>query len=444
MIKKNVCVLLIIIMAASSVACSKVDITEKWYKENVNEIKSLDSKDYSDLEFLKDLLKDKKIVSLGENFHSVGDYRTIKTRLIKYLHEELGFDAVGFESGLGESAMVMNSEDLSSKDMMKYSILPVWHSKETLELFDYIKEQKDTDNPMELFGFDMQFTSMYFIEYMAQWLEKVDEKVGEDYYNLDIGFLQDYYALVNKYAFETGHAEEYQQLIDNYKSKYDEMVKYIKDNRSKLEAVYPDNTSLVDSALRTIENRINIVKMMMADNVEGYAFRDVIMADNVKWYMTANPDKKIIIWGHNDHIAKNTSQMLALDNDEWINSFESMGELLNKEYGKDMYVIGLYMQGGKASAITTQQVFDIPNVPDGSLEEIIGRSGYETSFVDFSSHEKQDESNEWMFTELYASEDGLTDEVVRSNVQKFVPRDQYDGIILLDRVYPPSTYKVFE
>ena len=416
---------------------------DDWYNKNVDEIKSLSSTDYSDLDYLKDILKDKKIVCLGENFHSVGDYRIIKTRLIKYLHEELGFDAIGFESGLGEAAMVMNNDDLSAKDMMKYSILPVWHSSETIELFEYIKEQKETDNPLDLFGFDMQFTSMSFIGYIAQWIKKIDEQAGEDYYNLEIEFFQSYFTLVNKYGLETGHEEEYQEIIDKYSLKYEEITKYIQDNRDSLESIYPDNDLLVDSAIRTLENRMNNIKMMMVDNVARYELRDAIMADNVKWYIEANPDKKIILWGHNDHIAKNTSKMLTLEDDKWINSFLSMGELLNREYKEDMYVIGLYMQGGKASTITTQQVFDIPTITEGSLEEIISRSGFDNAFIDLSIHEDQNDSNKWMFSEIYANEDGLSDEVIRSNVQKLIPKEQYDGIILLNEVYPPSTYNIF-
>ncbi|GMQ63468.1 erythromycin esterase family protein [Vallitalea maricola] len=438
MLKKGMSVLLTIVITLSIAACGKVETTEEWYDKNVDEIKSLDSEDYSDLEFLKPLLKDKKVVSLGENFHSVGDYRTIKTRLIKYLHEELGYDAIGFESGLGECEMVMNTKNLTAKQMMEYSVLPVWHSQETLDLFDYIKEQKETDNPLDLFGFDMQFTSMYFIEYMTQWLEKIDEKAAEDYYNMEVEFFQSYYTLLNKYGFDTGHREKYQKIIDKYTSDYDKVIEYIKDNRSTLEAIYRKNDMLVDSALRTLENRMNIVRMSMVDNVEGYEIRDVIMADNVKWYLEGNPDKKIILWAHNDHIAKNTSQMLALENDEWINSFVSMGELLSKKLGNDMYAIGFYMQGGKASAITTQEPFDIPSVPKDSLEEIISRSGYKTSFVDLSKHKNKNKFNKWMFTNQYASEDGLTAEIIRSNVSQFIPKQQYDGIILLDQVSPPT------
>ena len=71
-----------------------------------------------------------------------------------------------------------------------------------------------------------------------------------------------------------------------------------------MEAIYRQNNILVDSALRTLKHRMNIVRMSMFDSVERYELRNEIMANNVNWYMEANKDKKIIIIGHNDNIAK--------------------------------------------------------------------------------------------------------------------------------------------
>lgn len=437
--KKLLTMTLITMLIINMTACGKQQTSKEWYEKNTHEITSLDSEDYSDLEFLKPLLEDKKIVALGENFHSVGDYMLVKTRLIKYLHEELGFDAIGFESGLGECAIVMNNEELTPVEMMQYSTLGVWHSQETLKLFNYIKEQSITERPLDLFGYDMQFTSMYFIDYMTQWLGKVDKDVSEEYYQLEISFLQQYYTLLNKYGLDSsGHYEEYQEIINTHKEKYDKIIKFIEDNKDNLQAIYPDNKLLLDSAVIMLNNRMNIVNMSMVGIVESYELRDKIMADNVEWYIKTHPDKKIILWAHNDHLAKNTSKMLTLEKEQWNNSFVSMGELLHKKFKEDMYVIGLYMQGGKATCLTTGEVFDIPSIEEESLESIISESGYKNTFIDLSKNTKVSNFNEWMFKEQYANEDGLSADTIRAKAMKLVPIEQYDGIIVLDQVSPPT------
>ena len=54
----------------------------------------------NDYSFLKDILKEKKIVLLGEQTHGEGSVFEEKIDLIQYLHEELNYNIIAFESGL--------------------------------------------------------------------------------------------------------------------------------------------------------------------------------------------------------------------------------------------------------------------------------------------------------------------------------------------------------
>ena len=56
--------------------------------------------DYSDLAFLAPLLQGRNIVELGESGHGVAEFSQTKIRLIKYLHEQLGYDVMAFESSI--------------------------------------------------------------------------------------------------------------------------------------------------------------------------------------------------------------------------------------------------------------------------------------------------------------------------------------------------------
>ncbi|MNJ44397.1 Erythromycin esterase [compost metagenome] len=85
--------------------------------------------------------------------------------------------------------------------------------------------------------------------------------------------------------------------------------------------------------------------------------------------------------------------------------------------------------------------FEIEPRPVGSLEHIFMQSGYKNTFIDLSKQTKKDAFNAWMFEPVYASEDGLTDEVIRTNAMKFIPREQYDGILVVDEVNAPTPLK---
>lgn len=57
-------------------------------------------------------------------------------------------------------------------------------------LFDYIKEQKNSENPLILSGFDVQaMRSNYQAEFFRDWFEVVDDSFSERIYWADSTFL---------------------------------------------------------------------------------------------------------------------------------------------------------------------------------------------------------------------------------------------------------------
>ena len=67
-----------------------------WLLDNAIVLDSISpgDQDFSDLEPLKAVLADKRIVLLGERTHGDGAAFLAKTRLIKFLHQEMGFDVL--------------------------------------------------------------------------------------------------------------------------------------------------------------------------------------------------------------------------------------------------------------------------------------------------------------------------------------------------------------
>lgn len=77
-------------------------------------------------------------------------------------------------------------------------------------------------------------------------------------------------------------------------------------------------------------------------------------------------------------------------------------------------------------------------MPKGSLENLMMQSGYKNVFIDLSKHSTPNKNNAWMFKPIYAAEDGMTSEIIRPMSMKFVPKEQYDGIIVIDKVKTPT------
>ena len=135
---------------------------------------------YADLQFLRRVLDGRRIVELGESGHGVAEFSQAKVRLIKFLHEQMGFDVMAFESGLFECYMA-NQLTGSGSQMMQYSIFGVWHTEDVRELFNYIKQTQQTDRPLILAGFDTQTSSSAGTAQRPRFLHSVIDAVDHDY-----------------------------------------------------------------------------------------------------------------------------------------------------------------------------------------------------------------------------------------------------------------------
>ncbi|WP_372007577.1 erythromycin esterase family protein [Paenibacillus chitinolyticus] len=396
-------------------------------------VKGVIEKDrFKDLEFLKPLLIDKKLVYLGENTHGTAEYSSSKVRLIQYLHQELGYDVIAFESGLGNaSAALAKSADSTPEQMMKEAIFGVWWSKETLPLFDYIKQTLATDKPLILSGFDMQIQSPYS-EFVRDWIGSRDAKLA--------GTFADAEQELGDWSFsedEAGYAKAKPRLLETYES----MKTFVKENADKLKADYPRNPHLIEMTQRVLDDRIEVIRTYTEANIrsnialkkndispfrETVRMRDEIMANNLTWLAEQiYPDKKIIVWGHNVHIRKKNSAVL----NSGYTGLSLMGESMPARLKRQSYVIGLYTYQGEA-ANNMGQSYPIVKPERGSLEDILKQHGHPYTFVDIK-YRKDKPGTSWMFEPRLSLDWGLMQE-------SFIPRDQFDGLLLIDTVHAPS------
>src|SRR5262249_46509627 len=134
-----------------------------WLKDHAFKVRTLDpnDEDFSDLQPLKRILSDSIIVMLGEESHGDGTTFHAKRRIIKFLHKEMGFDVLAFESGIYDChkawEYLKNGEP--AQKAMERGIYPIWsQSQQVQSLIEYIGAVAKTDHPLEVAGFDCQFS----------------------------------------------------------------------------------------------------------------------------------------------------------------------------------------------------------------------------------------------------------------------------------------------
>ena len=125
------------------------------YKHPINSIE-MSEKNTQDLEFLKTVLKNNRIVFLGESIHQDGQTFKAKARLIKYLHENLDYNVVLYEAGQYDMWVTNEEMEKGTLGIGKDSIAGLgmfnfwWANKETLPLNNYYLQSKKTNNPITL------------------------------------------------------------------------------------------------------------------------------------------------------------------------------------------------------------------------------------------------------------------------------------------------------
>ena len=127
-------------------------------------IRTIDPVDtnYQDLAFLKDKLKGIDLVMLGEQDHGAGATFLAKSRLIQFLHQEMNFDVLLFESSIYDCFNLW--EDMSGTPVrmpgdFNQALFFFWgSSNETKDLRTYIMQHARSAHPLILGGFDLQFS----------------------------------------------------------------------------------------------------------------------------------------------------------------------------------------------------------------------------------------------------------------------------------------------
>ena len=151
--------------AAQSIRRAEVrnDPRVAWLADNAVRIRSIepDDEDYSDLQFLRADLQGVRVVMLGEPDHGGGSDIKAKTRLIKFLHREMGFDVLVFESGLLPTALAwqaLQTEEDPRTAFLKGVFGVLGRSEQAGPLIAHLHASARSPRPLEMAGTDSQFS----------------------------------------------------------------------------------------------------------------------------------------------------------------------------------------------------------------------------------------------------------------------------------------------
>lgn len=75
-----------------------------WLRTNAVRLSTIDpNAPLDDLDPLREFIGDARVVALGEGAHFIEEFWTVRQRLVRFLHEQLGFDIVAAEFDVDEA-----------------------------------------------------------------------------------------------------------------------------------------------------------------------------------------------------------------------------------------------------------------------------------------------------------------------------------------------------
>ncbi len=330
------------------------------------------NKPLTDLNFLKSVIGDARIVALGEATHGTHEFFQMKHRMLEFLVEEMGFTTFAMEAGYSQVDLInayIQTGDGDPALLLKGLNYWVWDTQEVLDMIQWMRSYNADPahaGKINFYGFDMQFEQLAR-GHVTQFIQNVDFQAALQ--------VKDDYSC-------------YPQLSDACMKKLQDVVDLMTGHRTDYIAV--SSKAEFEKALHSA--RIVIQYMVISSKSIYSDLRDQFMAENVEWIVDqAGPDGKVAIWAHNGHV--------------WMldGSYPPMGYYLHQQYGDQMVVFGfLFYQGsfhayglGKQSVI---QTFEIAAPPAGSYETIFHATGLPRLFLDMRAAQPNSSDQDWLFT----------------------------------------------
>ena len=384
----------------------------------------------SDLVFLNEVFAGRRVVGLGENTHGAAQYSRAKTRLIKYLHEQLGYDVLVWESSAFASYLVDQELDRrTAREATMDALVAVWHTEDVVELFEYLKSTRATARPLHLAGMDVSFASTYEEErrpgLLRDLVAEIDPAYADQVFAMDSelasklkGIWRAVYQTEEVAAWEISNAA---RLVAAYQT----LAAFLARHEGALAAAYPDRP-----ALPTIARLAALGTAAWFESfLPGRSFRDLrdaFMAGSFQVFAdTVYPESKLMIWAHDSHLFKAGIRSTGASHTGYRNA----GQIIAERYGAEVAMVSLLMNRGHA-ADGLRKIYSVSPAARWSIEGLLHANGAPVAFLDLAGAQPAPE-RAWIDQEFVFRDFGLEDVFA-------VPREQMDAVLFFESVEPPT------
>jgi len=398
-----------------------------WLRENAVPLATDDpGADLGDLESLKEIIGDARVVALGEGTHGTREFFRMKHRLVRFLAEKMGFTVFAIEASLPEARRVDDYVRTGEGDPRKAlagMYFWTWNTEEVLELIEWMRRSNQRGRRIEFWGFDLQFPDVA-MDNVEGFVARADPGALGDVRDA-YGEVRGAVAAVREHQRQAGRRgvgpvpTEHHERWRLEAQKVLERLESHRDDYLVREGVSAEETAW---ALRNARVVVQGVEAQMP----GRTSRDASMAENVEWILDQHPPgTRIVLWAHNGHVSE-------LD----TGPYTPMGHYLAERYGEDMVSVGFAFHEGRYTAVGNRGLgtYGTTSSRPGTYEWVFHRTGAPRLLLDLRRAEEGSALSGWLHDELEMRSIGAM--AVEDAFYPFDLTGAFDLLIDFDRTGP--------
>ncbi|MET8997367.1 erythromycin esterase family protein [Amycolatopsis sp. NPDC004169] len=424
-----------------------------WLRDNLVRLRTLEpDAGHDELEPLRDIVGDARVVAIGESTHRVHEFSRLRHRVTRFLAEELGFTGFAMESGFPEGWAVHDwvlGGDGDLDPLLRTGI--TYHMGRCAEMRDqlrWMREHNRThDRKLRFYGMDLPDSSASALPGVTAALAFLDEAdpayaaAAREHLLPLFGYLpSDRTGLA--WAAPAIHA--YLALGPAHRHELTARIGELTERLRALRVPYSTvDATRADIALQCAVNArfadAFLANMAAAPGrtYRGANVRDAAMADNVGWILER--EERIVVGAANGHVQRLPYRVPPIVNEEQV----MLGQHLARSLGDRMVVIATTYDGGRVFSHrprpegppghTDVYYEDVtPCTEPGSLDALLAEAGEPLALLDLRKVPR-DGAVARRFAEVDGTRQG-------PYLQPADPLAAFDAVVHVDRVSPWHTF----
>ncbi|NQZ13038.1 MAG: erythromycin esterase family protein, partial [Algicola sp.] len=421
------------VAATDSASKQQVDdnypVTVQWVKDNAIVLNGVEAgQGLDDMQPLKQLVGDARIVALGEATHGTREFFQLKHRMLEFLVKEKGFNIFAIEATMPE-AFKLNQYVLTGKGDPAKALaglyFRIWNTEEILTMIRWMRSYNA--NPahhkkVKFYGFDMQSGTVAY-RLVERYLAKVSSKmVAVLNRTAPINRLSDAYRAV---TFHELTAPENQLAANTADSILSDLqvnkVRYVADTSERQCHIVHQHAVVLKQMITFAGLRNNYR--------QAFAHRDLSMANNIRWILEhEGREAKMVVWAHNGHV--NTNQEIM---------GKTMGYHLDQFFSTAMVTFGFaFNQGGFqakpaiANKFSILKPIDVKPLEQGSLDVMLADTGLAYAAIDLRNLPREGAVQRWFATKRASRNFGEVYVPGGASLMMLQPQQSYDALLFVE------------